>query len=195
MVVKWNDLILVKHAAPEIEKDVPSARWVLSEEGRRQAQALPTRLVPYNPARLLASFEPKAIETAEIVGAELGLPVESRGGFRENDRTDLPYFDDESEFEERIRTFFAQPADRAIGTESADEAHERFSSALREIPALASGGPTIVVTHGAVASLVVARANKLDPYDFWLNFALTSFAVLSSPTLRLKEVIHPITER
>ncbi len=189
-----NDLILVKHAAPEIEKDVPSARWVLSEEGRRQAQALATRLVPYNPARLLASFEPKAIETAEIVGAELSLQVEFRAGFQENDRTDLPYFDDESEFEERIRTFFAQPADRAIGTESADEAHERFSSALREIPA-ASGGPTIVVTHGAVASLVVARANELDPYDFWLNFALTSFAVLSSPGLRLHEVVHLITER
>ncbi len=148
-----------------------------------------------DPGRLLASLEPKAIETAKVVGAELGLPIECRAGFQENDRTDLPYFDDESEFQERIRIFFAQPAYRVIGTESADEAHERFRNALKEIPAPAAGRPTIVVTHGAVASLVVARANKLDPYDFWLNFALTSFAVLSSPGLRLKEVIHPITER
>ena len=186
-----SELILIKHAAPQVVEDLPSSQWVLSESGRQQCDELHSRLAQYKPASLYTSEEPKAVETAEILGLRLGIPFASKPGLHENDRAGLPFFNDRAELNARIRAFFSSPSERVVGNESADEAHSRFIGAVQDSLDSAQAQPTVIVTHGTVTSLLVARANQLSPYPFWLDLELTSFVVLSTPSFTLRQVVHP----
>ncbi|HWX09771.1 MAG TPA: histidine phosphatase family protein, partial [Gaiellaceae bacterium] len=57
----------------------------LNEHGRRQAHALAERLAGDDIAAVYASDLARARETAEILGAKLGLPVSRDAGLRERD--------------------------------------------------------------------------------------------------------------
>lgn len=64
-------LLLVKHALPDIQPDVPSKRWLSGDEGRKQSLLLAEHLRPYSPGVVITSEEPKAAETGEIVSKAL----------------------------------------------------------------------------------------------------------------------------
>jgi broad specificity phosphatase PhoE len=185
-----GDIILVKHGDPAIlPGDVPSG-WSLSPLGRRRCEELVDRLDAYRPSRVVCSDEPKAIETAEVVGSRFGKPVLLDSGLRENERTGVPFYEDTSEFDRRIRDFFRRPSDLVLGLETADEAHSRFVTALHRVCDAESEEPVVVVSHGAVISLLVSRANDLNTYTFWSGLGFTSFAVLATPSFALKEIVH-----
>lgn len=183
-----GDLILVKHAAPEIVQRLSPARWELSPTGRRQSLELAGRLTRHSPGSLFSSDERKAKETAEIVGSQLHLSSTVFPGLQENDRSGMPFYSTEDQFRERIREFFERPDELVLGNESADGAHARFANAVAQLPTGDDARATVVVTHGAVLTLLVTRANGLEPFSFWSNLAFASFAVLSTPSLTLRHV-------
>ena len=82
-------LVLVKHSMPEIERDKPASAWKLGEAGRRRAGLLAARLKEFSPSVIRSSREPKAIETAEIVANDHGVPVEIVDGLEEHHRKNL----------------------------------------------------------------------------------------------------------
>lgn len=184
-------LILTKHAAPEIVRGAPPSSWVLSSRGAMQCGELSSRLTRYDPAAIVSSREPKARQTAEFVGRRLGIQTRQCPDLHENDRSGLPFFENRDEFEHQLREFFAIPGERVIGEESADEAHARFLAAIRNATAHGDDRTTIVVSHGAVISLLVARANEMDPYLLWLSLDFTSFVVVSTPDLVVHDIVHP----
>ena len=60
-------LVLVRHAMPDVRPEVPAREWHLGDDGRGAARNL-GQMLPVG-ARLVASDEPKAIETlAEASG-------------------------------------------------------------------------------------------------------------------------------
>lgn len=142
-------LILVKHAMPMLEPGVPSHAWRLSDAGRARCLPLAERIAAYDPVMIAASTEPKATETAQIVGERLGLPVEVMDALHENDRTGLGWLG-AAELEERIARFFAEPHARVMGNETAHEAYARFAAAVEEICARHPNGNIVVVAHGTV---------------------------------------------
>jgi broad specificity phosphatase PhoE len=84
-----------------------------------------------------------------------------------------------------MRQFFAEPETVVYGTESADAAHARFERAVRDVLAGHPSGPVIVVAHGTVISLLVARANGIDPFPFWAELDLPSFVVVDRDSFTL----------
>ncbi|WP_372784337.1 histidine phosphatase family protein [Phenylobacterium sp.] len=168
-------LILVRHAAPVIEPDAPPPTWRLSAAGREAALALAGRLAAFAPAAVAASPEPKALETAEIIAAQLGLAVSQDPGFAEHRRPDLK-FGSRDDFESAMAAFFADPAQPFLGGESGDEAHDRFAAAL----ARHAARPLLVATHGTVLSLYLSRRLNLDPFDLWKSLALPEAFVLDA---------------
>lgn len=52
----------------------------------------------------------------------------------------------------------------------------------------------MVVAHGRVMSLFVARRNALDPYDLWERLGLPSFVVLDLPNYGIVEVTDRLYE-
>lgn len=183
-----GDLILVKHAAPEIRRGVSPPDWVLSPSGRKQSLELAARLRGYSPGSLFCSEEPKAKETAQIVGSQLRLSATAVPGLQENDRSGVPFYPAEDQFRERMRAFFERPDELVLGNESADEAHARFATAVAQLPTGGAPSTSVVVTHGAVLTLLVTRANRLEPFPFWSDLAFASYVVLSEPALALQRV-------
>ena len=176
-------LVLVKHAPPRVDPGAPANAWPLSEEGRALCPPLAEALKAHAPGFVVSSHEAKAAETARIVAKILKVPFGVAAGLQEHDRRTVPYYPDRREFVAKMRDLFARPAERALGLESADEAHLRFGSALAGVLERNPEGNPVVVTHGTVIALFVSRATGLDPFDLWAGLRLPSFVALTIPGL------------
>jgi len=154
---------------------VSSTRWLLSEEGKAAASRLGEQLAAMSPKLIVTSPEPKAAETAAIIGRRVGLSVSVDDGLVEHRRPDL-CFVSADDFEASIRRVFEHPSEQLFGGESADEAYARFQTAV----ARHSERPLIVVTHGTVLSLFVSRACGVDPLKLWSGLRLPEAFVLDA---------------
>jgi broad specificity phosphatase PhoE len=182
-------LILIKHATPEINPNVVSHRWVLSDAGRRRCDWLADELSAHRILRVCSSLEPKALETAALVAVKLGLVMQPCCNLHENDRTGLG-FATQHELELRVREFFERPARIIIGTETADNTFQRFAEAIGNIVANGDGQHSAVVTHGAVLSLFVAHHNTVAPFDLWSQLGLLSYVVLDANSYSFDGEVH-----
>jgi len=183
-------LILVKHSLPEIVEDLPSREWLLSEEGRRRAQILSCKLHYYLPEVVISSEELKAIQTAEIVANELRLPMKIFENLHEHDRSKAAFLSEEG-FESKVQEFFNNPDELVFGSETANQSHDRFSSAVYPVLNKYKSQNIVIVAHGTVISLFVSRLNHLPEFSLWEGLGLPSFVVLDrqSHTLIAKENI------
>jgi broad specificity phosphatase PhoE len=177
-------LVLVKHGPPEITPEVASHRWVLSAEGRDRCDWLASELAGQGVTQIYASLEPKALETAALVGIRLGLEVRPRRDLHENNRTGLG-FGAIDELKARIRRFFDEPSALVIGAETAEAAGGRFEAAVRALQAEACGQIAAVVTHGTVLTTLVARYNPVPAFAFWDSLTVPACVVLDGATFRL----------
>jgi 2,3-bisphosphoglycerate-dependent phosphoglycerate mutase len=174
-----TELVLVKHAPPEITRDVVPSRWVLSEEGHRRCDWLAGELKTKGVSRLYSSLEPKALETAALVAARIGLTVEPWLNLHENDRNGFG-FQEVDELRRRLREFFERPAQLTIGNETADGALQRFAGAVADILSRSRGRNFATVTHGTALSRFVAHHNTIRPFDLWERLGMPSYVVLDA---------------
>src|SRR4051794_38807245 len=116
-------LLLIRHAAPEIDPARPAAAWSLSEAGRGAARALGTQL---SVDAVVCSPEPKALQTA----AAFDVPLTVDARLREHDRATIPHFATREEFVAAVEAGFERPDEIVLGVESYDAAHARFAAAV-----------------------------------------------------------------
>ncbi len=186
-----TQLILIKHSLPEMMPGVPANRWHLAEAGRQRCQTLAEQLAPYRPDVIVASTEPKAAETAELVAGALQKPWHTTAGLHEHERSDVGWIDREH-FEAQVAEFFRRPDALVFGSETADQAHVRFARAISDVIAQYPVRSLAVVAHGTVISLFVARSVGLEPFPLWSCLGLPSFVVLSLPAMKLVSVVEHI---
>ena len=183
-------LVLVKHSHVDVVAGRPPRTWELSAEGRRRAALLAGRLAEFDVARVVSSVEPKAVETAEIVAQRLGVPSARLPGLHEQLRDTAPHLGDE-DFQAAIAWLFDEPNKVVFGEESADAAGDRFSAAVDALAedAAVAGRDAIVVAHGTVISLYVARVAGIEPFPLWQSLGLPSYVVLSQGSRRQVEIV------
>lgn len=146
-------------------------------------------LSAYHPAVVISSTEPKAAETAAIIAANLGIPLETEVELHEHDRSNVTHLSQE-EFQRSVARLFAQPEDLVFGTETASQAQRRFAEAIDRLLARHPGGTIAVVAHGTVISLFVGdRCSGVDGYTLWKQLGLPACVVLSLPDFALESVI------
>jgi broad specificity phosphatase PhoE len=170
-------LILVKHSQPEIVETIPATEWVLSQEGKTRAYRLGERLKLFSPEVVISSSEPKAVQTARIISQSVGLPVQTMEALREHDRSNTSFLT-KQEFASRIQEFFERPDELVFGSETADQAHDRFSSAVKSILHEVPDQTFLIVAHGTVISLFVARLTGVSAFSLWAELGLPSFVVV-----------------
>jgi broad specificity phosphatase PhoE len=171
-------LILVKHALPVVDPTRPAREWTLSREGEAACGPLADLLRPYAPTSVTASPEPKATETGRRLAEALEVSFDVLAGLHEHDRSDLGFLP-WSEVEAGIERLFAESGSRVFGKETADEAHERFAAAVASVLARDAARP-VIVAHGTVISLYVARAAGIDAFELWQGLGTPAFVALSS---------------
>jgi broad specificity phosphatase PhoE len=186
-----SKLILVRHSLPEIIPTLPARRWSLSEAGRRRCRPLADRLADYAPDVIVTSDEPKAVETGRIVASALGKPLKTAQGLHEHDRSNVAYGSTEW-FEAAVARFFAEPGRLVFGNETADQAHGRFSGAVARVLEEHPKQNVVIVSHGTVMTLFVARMAGLEPFPFWNGLGLPAFVVFSRPELDLVGVVEEV---
>jgi broad specificity phosphatase PhoE len=178
-------LIFIRHAAVEIDPDVPSREWRLSENGRSRARHLAPQIAQYNPTRIITSSEPKAGETGEIIAQILDLPCQTAPNLQEHDRQGMPYFESRETFETAVARFFENPDTLVFGNETANQAFERFDTAVHHLIAQFPADTLAIVTHGTVLTLFLAHYNNFSPFPFWQNIKLPDYFVVASPSMIL----------
>ena len=172
-------LLLIKHALPEIRQGVPASQWHLSSEGRKRARLLAPQLAGYRLQRIYSSQEPKAAETAEILASELKLPFRTAPNLHEHLRPVDPNFDQQI-FEAAVADFFARPDELVFGSETADQAHEQFRTAVESVVDANPAQNLAIVAHGTVISLFVWRACGIKPLALWKSLGLPSCVALDT---------------
>jgi 2,3-bisphosphoglycerate-dependent phosphoglycerate mutase len=184
-------LVLIRHSLPEIDPNVPARGWRLSEEGRKRCVPLAEEVSVYDPAVVVTSQEPKAVETGQILAGRLGLSWETAEGLHEHERPWAPWEGREA-FEAQVARFFARPDSLVFGEETADQARRRFTAALEEVLRRQGRRTVAVVSHGTVMALLVAHNNEMDPVGFWKSLSLPAVVVLAVPGYRLLNVIRRV---
>ena len=167
---------------------MPAREWPLSEEGRLRCKPLADTLAAYEPGVIVASTEPKATETAQIVAERLDNPFEVAGGLREHDRSNVPFYSPQV-FDAAIANFFQKPGELVFGRETALQAQERFSQAVEDVLEKYTDENVVIVAHGTVITLFVATHTAIEPFPFWKRLGLPSFVVMSRPGLEVVDVV------
>ncbi|HEX4107235.1 MAG TPA: histidine phosphatase family protein [Solirubrobacteraceae bacterium] len=137
----------------------------LNDRGRAQAAELAERAANVGFVALWTSPLRRARETADIVGARIGLEPLQDARLMETDAgdwTDRTFADVQAEAPEAFRRFVEGDPDFAFpGGESFVQQGERVVAALQDI---ARGPrPTLVVCHGVAIRLALARLRGQPP--------------------------------
>jgi probable phosphoglycerate mutase len=134
-----TELLIARHGETEWNRE---RRWQghadppLNELGRTQARELAQALAREGLEAIYASDLRRAYETAEIVGAHLGLPVTSDPGLREID------------VGSRSGLTSAEIGDREWDGEAPEAHAERVLASVRRITREHPQGRVLIVTHG-----------------------------------------------
>ncbi len=146
--------LYITHPQVRIDPDVPVPQWGLSEIGRSRAELAARSPWARSLRRIISSDETKAIETAEILAASAGIPLDVVEHMHENDRSATGFLPPAA-FEAAADWFFAHPEESFKGWERAVDAQARIVAAVSRIlkdhdPAL----PIAFVGHGGVGALL-----------------------------------------
>ena len=156
-------LVLVRHGVTDWNRE---GRWQghldppLSDAGRREGLRVAQRLgadPELRPGRIVSSTLSRALETAQVIGAEIGVPVEAdprlmeigAGEWEGRTHAELETEDGDRYLAWRASGGIGQPP----GGESTEAATRRVAQLLAEIDE-GGGGQTLVVSHGGTLRLV-----------------------------------------
>lgn len=163
-------LCLIRHGKPQINEDAHPSLWPLSQSGREATASLADKLKGFTFRKISSSPEPKALETAEVLGKKLGLEVEIDKDLSEHSRHGTTFLPLE-EFEEKIKDLFEKKGELVFGEETANAALDRFKRALGRQEAAAREGDVLVVTHGTILSIYVSWKVGVEAFEFWKNLS------------------------
>lgn len=178
-------LYLIRHSYPEKDTSIPASQWRLSHQGREACKSLAEKLAPNGLTVLISSLEPKAVETAQLTAKILGIPSRIAFGLHEQDRSNIGYLPSQEQFYAKVKELMEKPDEHIFGNESANQAHLRFSLAIKTILSEYQDEIIGLVTHGTVMSLFTACENNLDPFEFWQSLEMPHIIKLSIPDYQI----------
>lgn len=157
-------IVYVSHPQVTIDPETPVHTWSLSDLGRDRVRSMLNHAWLRVIRRVVSSDEVKAIQTAEMVAAELGLDIEVRNGLGEMDRSSTGFLPP-TEFERLADAFFARPHESACGWERAVDAQRRVVAGLADL--LRSDLDVAVIGHGGVGTLWYCHLADLQISRRW----------------------------
>ncbi len=166
-------IYLIRHGATVLSAEDRFAGATdvdLSDEGRRQAEALALRLSDDHITAVYCSPMKRTIETATIVAQPQGLRPILRDGLREINHgrwESLRRGDVEAQFPQEYAEWEADPFIYApLGGESGLSVMARALPVIREIVLSHAGENVAVVSHKATIRLIISSLLGFDPRGY-----------------------------
>jgi broad specificity phosphatase PhoE len=144
------------HPQVRMDASVPVPHWGLSDIGRRRVERFKQNAILDETKLIVSSAETKALETAAILAAHLGIPVLVREDAHENDRSATGFLPP-PEFEIVADHFFAKPDESIRGWERAIDAQHRIVGVVEAILRDQTSGDLLFVGHGGVGTLLMCQ--------------------------------------
>lgn len=151
-------VLLARHGEAAYEATTWSGEGgSLTRDGRAQAAALADRLHGRRVVHIYSSTMARAVQTAEIAAAKLGVDVTTRGGLQEfSVGTYADVQRDIDPFAETFATWLAGDLSaRVDGGESGAEVVARANTVLQDIADAHPGETVLVIAHGGILTLAV----------------------------------------
>lgn len=155
-----NIVRYLTHPQVTIDPSIPVPCWSLSEIGKARTETVTAAGLLSGTTQVISSGERKAIETAEIIAAKLGVGVEVREATHENDRSATGFLVPD-EFEAMANQFFGQPHVSIRGWERALDAQLRIVREVEHVLARNTPGDVLFVGHGGVGTLLYCHYSGL----------------------------------
>jgi broad specificity phosphatase PhoE len=182
-------LVLLRHAAVEVEPAVLPALWQLSDEGRAGARTLAREPVWREIERIYTSPEVKAQETAQIIAGPNDISVTVVEGLREVARPHGQWFGDEypGGYEAAVAAYYAGPNEPVHGWEPAARARTRICACIDAL--VRAGDDAVAIAgHGLTLSLYLAAVIGAEPLALWRTITLPDLAVVD---VSRRELLQP----
>ena len=158
MIQPRRRIYLMRHAQVRYFEGVAPEQVVLTDEGRRQAEAAAAALADVHFDRVLTSGLPRTLETARIVAP--GIEPEERPALREVESGDIRGLDPD-EVEGMMATAFrgvVPPETRFLGGETIGALIDRVLPELDALLADPGWDVVLLVLHGAVNRVILSHA-------------------------------------
>lgn len=171
-------LYLVRHAAPVQDYSQPTDQWVLSPEGREEAETLAREPFWDEIRAIYSSPEVKALATAEPAARRRGLPPRLIPCLSEVQRPPGQRFDD---YEEVVRQYLATPKGNLHGWEPNARARGRVGACVYRLLDSTQNpqaeGPLAIVGHGLTLTLLLATIlNEAPSFEIWKSMGTPDWA-------------------
>ena len=138
----------------------------LTLQGRDQARGLARRLAGRDVAHVFSSTYARAVQTAEIAAAHLGVGVTTREALREFSVGAMSGSRAEDPFAEVYRAWLDGDLDRRLpGGETGAELRQRMHHVLFEIAEQYPGQTVLAVSHGGIMRLTLPLILSGEPAD------------------------------
>jgi broad specificity phosphatase PhoE len=160
-------ILVARHADAEYE----TQHWAdeggsLTQEGRAQAVALGQTLAGRQVAHVWTSTYARAVQTAEIAAAQLGVTVTTREGLREFSVGALAGSRADDPFADTYRAWLDGDLDRRLpGGETGAELRHRMHRVLHEIAEHHRGETVLAISHGGLMRLTLPLVLTREPAD------------------------------
>lgn len=173
-------LLLVRHGETLHNVAGIAQGWndsALSEPGRRQVDALAKRIAREKIDAIFSSPLQRALTTANAIGEEAGIPVQTLDGLREMNYGEwegLSFLDVRRDYNDVYRRWIDDPDCACPNGESHNDVLKRMSQALNTIQG--SARHAVVVTHGT-AIRIAATALLNAPLSIARHLAIDNAAI------------------
>lgn len=179
-------IVLVRHAAVEVEPAVLPSLWQLSDQGRAAARALARERLWRPIERIFTSPELKAMETAHIIAGPNGMTVTAVEDLHEVVRPANQWFGEDypGGYAAAVRDYLSAPERATHGWEPPAAAQQRIRACIDYLQAWEPRG-FAVAGHGQTLSLYLASVTGIDAREIWPTIGLPDYAVVDPVRGRL----------
>ena len=176
----------IRHTQVNVDPNVPSTEWQVSEHGRIQTQTLST-LIEKPPTRILTSHEPKAVITGELLGKIWNIPAQVFPNLHEQVRGDNFFVNDHDEWLNMVADYLRFPNEHRLGMESAVQAASRMETAVLAAQTQFPDDILALVSHGRILTAFLAKHNpSLDAVAYWQALTLPAVIQVSRNQFKIQ---------
>ena len=162
-----NRVILVRHAEPQIETEIPASAWSLTTRGESATRRLVPRIAALRPSTIIASPERKALQTAGLLAEGLEISLQQDERFSEQGADIGDFYPDYAQFRAIVEQHFNRPEEVVFRGESASSAAARFANGIAAVRESSRTGTPVIVSHGRIMASWLAGISGQPPIEVW----------------------------
>jgi broad specificity phosphatase PhoE len=147
-------------------------------------------LTAFEPTRIVASPERKAVETGRILADALQLPLGEAAHFSEQGAGPHEFIDDYRAFRSLVRDHFNRPDEVIMRHESSLAAGRRFGEGVKALDG--RDAVPVIVTHGRIMASWLSALSGANAWDIWTGLRMPDLVEVDLEARAFRRIDFPL---